>query len=64
MDGYFAGAVDDFDGLFQRLRLLPGPHRIEVRMDGYEPLSFEISHPAGIKPSRTKGTLQKQDTQD
>ena len=61
VDGYFAGAVDDFDGLFQQLRLEPGPHRIEIRLDGYEPLSFEVR----ILPDRTvtyKGTLQKRAT--
>ena len=42
VDGYYAGSVDDYDGLFQRLRLESGPHRIEVRLDGYEPLSFEV----------------------
>ncbi|HUR33442.1 MAG TPA: PEGA domain-containing protein [Vicinamibacterales bacterium] len=61
VDGYFAGAVDDFDGLFQQLRLEPGPHRIEIRLDGYEPLTFEVR----ILPDRTvtyKGELQKRDT--
>jgi len=47
VDGYFAGQVDDFDGKFQRLHVEPGPHRIEVRADGYAPLSFEIQVPAG-----------------
>jgi hypothetical protein len=36
VDGYYAGRVDDFDGIFQRLRVEPGPHRIEIRADGYE----------------------------
>jgi hypothetical protein len=34
--------VDDFDGAFQRLNLDVGPHRIEIRHAGYEPVSFEI----------------------
>lgn len=58
VDGYFAGSVDDYDGLFQRLRLVPGPHRIEVRLDGYESLSFDVR----IQPNRTvtyKGDMQK-----
>jgi hypothetical protein len=42
VDGYFAGQVDDFDGVFQRLHIEPGPHRIEISADGYETLSFEI----------------------
>ena len=58
IDGYFAGQVDDFDGVFQRLHIDSGPHRVEIRADGYEPLTFEIN----IQPSRTvtyKGELQK-----
>jgi PEGA domain len=35
VDGYYAGIVDDFDGIFQRLRLPPGEHEITLRLDGY-----------------------------
>ena len=42
VDGYYAGVVDDFDGIFQRLHLDSGPHRIEVRAPGYEPLVFDV----------------------
>jgi hypothetical protein len=42
VDGYFAGRVDDFDGMFQKLNLASGPHRIEIRAPGYETLSFEV----------------------
>jgi hypothetical protein len=35
VDGYFAGEVDDFDGIFQRLRLPPGGHEIVIYMEGY-----------------------------
>ena len=42
VDGYFVGIVDDFDGIFQRLHLDSGPHRIEVRAQGYEPLAFDV----------------------
>ena len=42
VDGYFAGIVDDFDGLFQKLHVEPGRHRIEVTAEGYEPLSFDV----------------------
>ncbi len=41
-DGYFEGTVDDFDGIFQRLHLDAGIHRIEVRAAGYESLTFEV----------------------
>jgi hypothetical protein len=42
VDGYFVGRVDDFDGLFQKLNLESGPHRIEIRAPGYETLSFDV----------------------
>jgi hypothetical protein len=35
VDGYYAGIADDFDGVFQRLRVLPGPHVIELYLDGH-----------------------------
>jgi hypothetical protein len=59
VDGYFAGQVDDFDGLFQRLHIGPGPHHIEVREEGYEPLFFDVR----ILSDRTvtySGALKKQ----
>jgi hypothetical protein len=42
VDGYYAGEVDEFDGMFQRLHLDSGPHRIEITLDGYEPLYFDV----------------------
>jgi hypothetical protein len=36
VDGYFAGIVDDFDGTFQRLRMSPGGHELEVYLKGYQ----------------------------
>lgn len=35
VDGYVAGTVDDFDGIFQRLRLHPGSHQIALYLQGY-----------------------------
>ena len=35
VDGYYAGVVDDFDGVFQRLPVTPGEHEIELYRDGY-----------------------------
>ena len=58
VDGYYVGQVDDFDGIFQRLHLDSGPHRIEVRAPGYESLSFEVR----ITPDHTttyQGELKK-----
>ena len=42
VDGYYVGLVNDFDGIFQRLRLEEGPHHIEVHQPGFEPLEFEV----------------------
>jgi len=58
VDGYFAGQVDEFDGVFQRLRVEPGPHRVEIRADGYEPLSFEVRIPPGGRVNYT-GELRR-----
>jgi hypothetical protein len=38
VDGFAAGIVDDFDGVFQRLRLVPGHHEIVVYLRGYRTL--------------------------
>jgi PEGA domain-containing protein len=35
VDGYFAGVVDDFDGMFQRLNLEPGEHDLALYLEGY-----------------------------
>ena len=48
--------VDDFDGIWQQLRLDDGGHRIEVRKPGMDTLTFEVM----IQPGRTityRGTL-------
>ena len=42
-DGYYAGTVDDFDGVFQHLDLEAGVHRIEIRPQGQPPISFEVN---------------------
>jgi hypothetical protein len=57
VDGYFSGIVDQFDGVFQRLQLRAGGHRIEIRAEGYQPLAFEVM----ITPHETvtyTGTLK------
>lgn len=35
VDGHYAGVVDDFDGLFQRLRVPAGRHEIAFKLEGY-----------------------------
>ncbi len=42
VDGYYAGVVDEFDGVFQRLHLEAGPHQIEIRAPGFETLTFDV----------------------
>lgn len=35
VDGYYAGMVDDFDGVFQRLHVSPGDHELVLYLNGY-----------------------------
>ena len=35
LDGYLVGTVDDFDGVFQRLRVPYGEHEISIYFQGY-----------------------------
>jgi hypothetical protein len=35
VDGYYAGIVDDFDGVFQRLRVTPGEHELTLYREGF-----------------------------
>ena len=57
VDGYFAGHVDEFDGVFQALKLEEGPHHIQITAAGYLPLDFDVR----IEPDRKityRGALQ------
>jgi hypothetical protein len=38
VDGFAAGIVDDFDGVFQRLQVVPGHHEIVVYLQGHRTL--------------------------
>ncbi len=42
VDGYFVGTIDSFDGVFQRLNVEGGSHKIELRADGYETTQFDV----------------------
>jgi PEGA domain len=42
VDGYYAGIVDDFDGVFQRLRLPAGQHDVVLYLDGYRKVHQKI----------------------
>ena len=57
VDGYFAGRVDDYDGIFQALKLEAGAHHIQIVAQGYSPLNFDVR----IEPDRKityRGTLR------
>ncbi len=47
VDGYYAGLVDDFDGAMQKLKIVQGSHRIELRAAGYETATFTVNVIAG-----------------
>jgi hypothetical protein len=45
VDGYYAGTVDDFDGLFQRLNVSPGRHEITLKLEGYKTHRMKVYVP-------------------
>ena len=47
VDGYAAGRVDDYDGVFQRLRLVPGPHEIVIYHPGLRTLRQNVYYNPG-----------------
>ena len=57
VDGYFAGLVDDFDGMSQRLRAKPGEHQIDLYMPGFQTLSEKMLFRPG-STLKIKTTLQ------
>jgi hypothetical protein len=42
VDGFYAGVVDDFDGVFEGLPLSPGGHTITFYLDGYRTVRHNI----------------------
>jgi hypothetical protein len=49
IDGYYVGAVEDFNGEAERLTLRPGPHHLELRAVGFQTLTFDVN----IQPGKT-----------
>jgi hypothetical protein len=45
VDGYYAGIVDDFDGVFQRLHVPPGDHEIALYLDGFRSVTQHLYLP-------------------
>jgi hypothetical protein len=58
VDGYYVGLVNDFDGVFQKLTMEPGQHRVEIRAPGYETLQIDVRIEPG-KTSTYRGELKK-----
>jgi hypothetical protein len=57
LDGYYAGTVDDFDGFFQRLRLEPGEHEVQLYLPGHRSVRQKVYlQPTGT--FRVKHTMQ------
>ena len=58
VDGYYVGVIDSFDGVFQRLEIDGGGHKIELKAEGFEPMTFDVL----ITPGETvtyKGDLKR-----
>jgi hypothetical protein len=49
VDGYLAGTVDDFDGVFQRLHLEPGEHDLELFLSGHRSFQQKVY----LQPGKT-----------
>jgi hypothetical protein len=47
VDGFAAGVVDDYDGVFQRLRLVPGPHEIVIHHPSHRTMRQSIYYNPG-----------------
>lgn len=60
VDGYYAGTVDDFDGLFQRLHVSPGRHDIAFKLEGYRTYVVRVyatsDHTIKIRHDMDKGS--------
>ena len=57
VDGYYVGTVDDFDGVFQRLRLRPGEHVLEIYKEGYRTIRERVDFRRG-ETYRVKFTME------
>jgi hypothetical protein len=42
IDNYYVGTVDNFDGMFQRLHIPPGPHDVTLYLEGYRTVHQRI----------------------
>jgi hypothetical protein len=60
IDGSYAGRVDEFDGVFQSLRLEDGDYQVEIVLPGYEPLAFDVRIFPGEKTTYEGDLLPEQ----
>jgi hypothetical protein len=58
IDGLSVGTIDSFDGVFQRLDVQAGPHKIELRAEGYQPEQFDVVITAG-ETATYKGDMKR-----
>lgn len=49
IDGFYVGAVEDFNGPTEQITLPPGPHHLELRAAGYQTLTFDVN----VQPGKT-----------
>jgi len=42
VDGFYAGVVDDFDGVLQQLPISPGDHAITLFLEGYRTVTKHV----------------------
>lgn len=45
VDGFYAGVVNDFDGVFQSLPLPPGGHTVVLYLEGYRTVRYNVYLP-------------------
>ena len=58
VDGYFAGRVEEFDGAFQRLHVVPGHHEITIYLEGYRSLKQRL-YLSTRSSRKIEGTLER-----
>ena len=58
VDGYLAGIVDQFDGMFQDLLVEPGTREITIYQEGYKSIVQRL-YLSGGNSYKIKGTLEK-----
>jgi hypothetical protein len=58
VDGYYVGDVDSFDGVFQRMPIEAGSHRVEIRAAGFQSVTFDVMVTAG-ETITYKGELRR-----